>query len=259
MLANICVESHLREFLEQGFEVAIVRDATAGPRHPVWGDGYKAAMINYHLSHTLCYRPMKLLIAYVDRHDGVFGMTADGLIACVSKFCPRETARRAVAVKSRGISITAHIDHAAAVGMELRPTEVLIFGNPRAGTPLMQAVQTVGIDLPLKVLVWQDEDGMTWLAYNDPQWLAHRHGAAAGLDRNLHAMADALAAVAREETRHPHRNGSAKVRLYPTYQHERKCPTEGNRGGTMSDVRKTRQVRLARRQATGASRLISRH
>jgi len=89
---------------------------------------------------------------------------------------------------------------AAAIGMELRPTEVLIFGNPRAGTPLMEAVQTIGIDLPLKALVWRDEDGTTWLAYDDPQWLAPRHGVDAGLDRTLHAMADALAAVAREAT-----------------------------------------------------------
>ena len=81
-------------------------------------------------------------------------MTADGLIARVSKFGPKETMDRlAAAVTTRGISIMARIDHAAAaaaVGMELRPTELLIFGNPRAGTALMQAVQTVGIDLPLK-------------------------------------------------------------------------------------------------------------
>jgi uncharacterized protein (DUF302 family) len=131
-------------------------------------------------------------------------MTADGLIACISKFGPKETMDRvAAAVTSRGISIMARIDYAAAtaaVGMELRPTEVLIFGNPRAGTPLMQAVQTVGIDLPLKALVWQDEGGTTWLAYNDARWLAQRHGVDAALDRTLHAMADALAAVAREAT-----------------------------------------------------------
>ena len=131
-------------------------------------------------------------------------MTADGLIACISKFGPKETMDRlAAAVTTRGISIVARIDHAdaaAAIGMELRPTEVLIFGNPRAGTPLMQAIQTVGIDLPLKALVWQDADGTTRLAYNDPQWLARRHGVDAGLDRTLHAMADALAAVAKEAT-----------------------------------------------------------
>ena len=111
--------------------------------------------------------------------------------------------RLAAAVTSCEISIMGRIDHAAAataIGMELRPTEVLIFANPRGGTPLMQAVQTVGIDLPLKALVWQDEDGTTWLAYNDPQWLAQRHGVGADLDRTLHAMADALAAVTGEAT-----------------------------------------------------------
>lgn len=131
-------------------------------------------------------------------------MTVDGLIVCASKFGPKETADRlAAAVTRRGMSIVGRIDHAAAaaaVGMELRATEVLIFGNPRAGTPLMQAMQTVGIDLPLKALVWQDEGGTTWLAYNDPQWLAQRHGVDAQLDRSLHAMADALAAVANEAT-----------------------------------------------------------
>ena len=147
---------------------------------------------------------MKLSIACIDHYEGALGMTADGLITRTSKFGPKETMDRlAAAVTSRGISIMARIDHAAAAaaaGMELRPTEVLIFGNPQAGTPLMQAVQTIGIDLPLKALVWQDEAGITWLACNDPQWLAQRHGLGAGLDRTLHAMADALAAVAREAT-----------------------------------------------------------
>ena len=142
-------------------------------------------------------------------------MTADGSIACVSKFGPKETVDRlAAAITTRGISIMARIDHAAAaaaIGMELRPTEVLIFGNPRAGTPLMQAEQTVGIDLPLKALVWQDADGSTRLAYNDPHGLAQRHGIDAGLDRTLHAMADALAAVAREATAASAEDGSAKL------------------------------------------------
>ena len=100
---------------------------------------------------------MRLLIACVDHCNGVFAITADGLIACVSKFGPKETiAWLAAAVTSRGISIMARIDRAtaaAAVGMELGPTEVLILGNPQTGTPLMQAGQTVGIDLPLKALV----------------------------------------------------------------------------------------------------------
>ena len=132
-------------------------------------------------------------------------MTPDGLTICPSIHGSTETMERlAAAVTSRGMTILARIDHAAAaakVGMTLRPTEVLIFGNPLAGTPLMQAAQTLGIDLPLKVLVWQDDAGKTWLAYNDPTWLARRHGADVGADRILGAMTDALAAVAKEVTK----------------------------------------------------------
>jgi uncharacterized protein (DUF302 family) len=131
-------------------------------------------------------------------------MTVDGLTTCLSRHGPQETMERlAAAVTSRGMTVLARIDHAAAaakVGMALRPTEVLIFGNPRAGTPLMQAAQTIGIDLPLKALVWQDDQGKTWLAHNDPAWLAARHGADAGADRILAAMTEALAAVAKEAT-----------------------------------------------------------
>jgi len=107
--------------------------------------------------------------------------TPDGLTICASNFGPKETLDRlAAAVTNRRMAILVRIDHAATgaqAGMELRPTAVLIFGNPKAGTPLMQATQTMGIDLPLRALVWQDENGRTRLAYNDPKWLARRHGA----------------------------------------------------------------------------------
>ena len=82
-------------------------------------------------------------------------------------------------MKSRGLTVFARIDHAAgaqAVGMALRPTELLIFGNAKGGTPLMQAQQTIGIDLPLKALAFEDAAGKAWLAYNDPAWLTGRHG-----------------------------------------------------------------------------------
>src|SRR5205085_3214284 len=129
-------------------------------------------------------------------------MNPEGLTIRPSSYGPKETMDRlAASVVDKGMAILARIDHAAAAakaGLELRPTEVLIFGNPRAGTPLMQAVQTVGIDLPLKALVWQDEAGAVWLAYNDPAWLAARHGALDGTDRVLRAMTDALVAVASE-------------------------------------------------------------
>ena len=131
-------------------------------------------------------------------------MMPDGLTICSSSYGPKETMDKlAAAVTGHGMAILARIDHASAaakLGMELRPTELLLFGNPRAGTPLMQAAQTIGIDLPLKALVWQDEAGQCWLAYNDPTWLAKRHGANAGMDRILGAMTDALAAVAKEAT-----------------------------------------------------------
>jgi uncharacterized protein (DUF302 family) len=100
-------------------------------------------------------------------------------------------------VRGRGMTVFAHIDHAAgaaAAGLSLRPTEVLIFGNAKGGTPLMQAVQTIGIDLPLKALVWQDASGVTFLSYNDPAWLAKRHSAsgAEAVVGNLSAALDAI-------------------------------------------------------------------
>ena len=80
-------------------------------------------------------------------------------------------------VKAKGLTVFAHVDHAAgaaAVDMPLRPTDLLIFGNAKGGTPLMQSVQSIGIDLPLKMLVWQDAEGVTWISYNDPAWLTSR-------------------------------------------------------------------------------------
>lgn len=106
--------------------------------------------------------------------------SADGLTTLRSSNGPEETMNRFEAeVRAKGLTVFAHIDHAAratAAGLSLHPTELLIFGDARVGTPLMQANQTTGIDLPLKVLVWQDAAGDTWLSYNDPAWIAKRHG-----------------------------------------------------------------------------------
>jgi len=103
----------------------------------------------------------------------------DGLTTIASRHSVKVTIDRLAAdLAAKGITVFARIDHAggaAAVGMALRPTEVLIFGNPKAGTPLMQANQTIGIDLPLKVLAWEDAAGKVWLTYNEPAWLAERH------------------------------------------------------------------------------------
>src|SRR5450631_2789386 len=107
-------------------------------------------------------------------------MAAPGLITLPSSNGPKDTMDRLEsAVKAKGMTVFARIDHAAgatAAGLSLQPTELLIFGNAKAGTPLMQSVQTFGIDLPLKALVWQDASGTTWLSYNDSAFLAQRHG-----------------------------------------------------------------------------------
>ena len=82
------------------------------------------------------------------------------------------------AAKARGLNVFLRVDHAAGaktIGKALRPTELLVFGNPQGGTPLMECAQSVGIDLPLKALAWQDASGQVWLGYNDPQFIANRH------------------------------------------------------------------------------------
>ena len=107
-------------------------------------------------------------------------MAAGGLITLASGLGPKDTMDRLeAAIRAKGMTVFARIDHAAGaaqVSLTLAPTELLLFGNAKAGTPLMQSAQTIGIDLPLKALVWQDASGKTWLSYNDPLWLAKRHG-----------------------------------------------------------------------------------
>ena len=124
-------------------------------------------------------------------------MAAQGLTTLPSSHGPKDTMDRLEAVvKAKGMTVFARIDHAAgatAVGLSLRPTEVLIFGNAKGGTPLMQSRQTIGIDLPLKALAFEAADGTVWLCYNDPAWLAARHGVAGG--EVTKAMAAALAAL----------------------------------------------------------------
>ncbi|HXV80003.1 MAG TPA: DUF302 domain-containing protein [Candidatus Binatia bacterium] len=105
---------------------------------------------------------------------------AEGLIELKSPYSPKDTMDRLEAVvKQKGLTVFARIDHAAGaakVGKKLRSTELLIFGNPKGGTPFMECSQTVGVDLPLKALVWEDASGQVWLGYNDPEFLAKRHG-----------------------------------------------------------------------------------
>jgi len=134
-------------------------------------------------------------------------MATDGLTTIQSSFGPQDTVRRLeAAVKAKGMTVFARIDHAAGaaeVGLALRPTELLIFGNAKGGTPLMQSDQTMGIDLPLKALVWQDAAGKTWLSYNDPSWLAQRHGLGAGAETTVRPLTDVLNALAKAATTPP--------------------------------------------------------
>lgn len=123
---------------------------------------------------------------------------AGGLVSKRSAYPVAETIDRLErAVKDRQLIVIARVDHAAAAqkaGLALRPTQLLIFGNPKAGTPLMQSAQSAGIDLPLKALAWEDDKGQVWLVYNEPAWLAARHGVS---DRPeiIKAMTGALEAL----------------------------------------------------------------
>src|SRR5438309_9852862 len=122
----------------------------------------------------------------------------EGLTSRRSRFGPKETLNRLdAAIKAKGMTVFARIDHAAGAaeaGLKLRPTELIIFGNARGGTPLMQASQTAGIDLPLKALVWQDAAGKTWLSYNEPSWIAQRHSVA-NAEQVVKNLAAALRAI----------------------------------------------------------------
>ena len=125
---------------------------------------------------------MRTLLLPLLLSTALLASAADGLIALKSPHSAAATMNRLEdTVKQRGLTVFARIDHAAGaakVGKTLRPTEVLIFGNPQGGTPLMECTQSAGIDLPLKALVWQDASEQVWVGYNDPAYLAQRHGAA---------------------------------------------------------------------------------
>jgi uncharacterized protein (DUF302 family) len=131
-------------------------------------------------------------------------MAANGLVTLRSRLGTKATLDRLEAeLKAKGMTVFARVDHAAAAkeaGLPLRPTEVLLFGNAKGGTPLMQLAQTIGIDLPLKALVWQDEADQSWLSYNDPSWLAQRHELGRDSDPAVKAMAAALASIAKVAT-----------------------------------------------------------
>ena len=131
-------------------------------------------------------------------------MATTGLVTTPSEYGPTETmARLESAIKAAGMSVFAKIDHstaAADVGMSLRSTEVVIFGNAKGGTLLMQEHQAAGIDLPLKALVYQDESGRVFLAYNDPHWIAERHGLGSEVAAAVEGMVKSVNGIVVEAT-----------------------------------------------------------
>lgn len=129
---------------------------------------------------------------------------AEGLVKVKSAHGVADTADKlANAIDGKGLKLFARINHAEGAeeaGMALRPTELIIFGNPKAGTPLMQCAQSTAIDLPQKALIWEDEEGQVWLGYNDPGYLKERHGIE-GCDKPLENISKALENVASVATR----------------------------------------------------------
>ncbi|HKJ51386.1 MAG TPA: DUF302 domain-containing protein [Gammaproteobacteria bacterium] len=110
---------------------------------------------------------------------GSTAQASEGMITLKSAYSVKQTTDRLDSLlRSKGMTVMKRIDHAAgaaSVGKQMRPTELLIFGNPKIGTPLMQCNPNVAIDLPQKALIWEDDSGQVWLAYNDPNYLALRH------------------------------------------------------------------------------------
>lgn len=127
--------------------------------------------------------------------------TNNGIVSKPSKHSVEQTVEALENIlKSKGVAVFALIDHsgeAEKVGLKMRPTKLLIFGNPKAGTPLMLASPSSAIDLPLKLLVWEDAQGKVWVSYNSPEYLRERHGLPEELLQNI-AVVEGLATKAGE-------------------------------------------------------------
>lgn len=126
---------------------------------------------------------------------------ATGIVSVESRHSLEETVEKFTGIlQAKGVKLFALVDHsgeAEAVGLKMRPTKLLIFGNPRAGTPLMVASPSIAIDLPLKVLIAEDEAGKVWISYSSPEYLQERHGLAAEMTAPL-ASVQQLVSMARE-------------------------------------------------------------
>ena len=131
------------------------------------------------------------------------GLAADGVVTVKSSHTAKQTADRLESIlKKKGMTVFGRVDHAAGAkkaGKTLRPTELIIFGNPKVGTPLMLCQQTIALDLPQKALVWEDNQGTVWLSYNDPAYLAQRHDLT-GCEKVLKKVKGALGNFAKAAT-----------------------------------------------------------
>lgn len=147
--------------------------------------------------------PLALLLVSLTPFAPAQAPHADGAIVVESAHSVADTqARLEQAIEENDlilVNVIAHDENAAAADLELRPTRLVIFGNPAVGTQLMQATQSIALDLPQKMLIWEDEDGDVYLAYNDPAYLAERHDVS-GLDELLGNISNALQNLAEAAT-----------------------------------------------------------
>ncbi|MFO7882953.1 MAG: DUF302 domain-containing protein [Kosmotogaceae bacterium] len=143
---------------------------------------------------TLTFTILVVLITTVS------SCSTDGMIDVKSSFGVKETADRLESVlKEKGMTIFNRVNHSGAakkIGVELRETELIIFGNPKVGSPLMKCQQSVAIDLPQKALIWKDSEGNTWISYNDPKYLKKRHGLS-NYEEVISKIEEALAGIAK--------------------------------------------------------------
>jgi uncharacterized protein (DUF302 family) len=127
-------------------------------------------------------------------------VTNNGIVHQPSHHSVDETlAKLQALLQAKGVAVFALVDHsgeAAKVGMKMRPTKLLIFGNPKAGTPLMLAAPSVAIDLPLKILIWEDDQGKVWVSYNSTEYLAERHHLPPDLTQNIAIVANLAGNIA---------------------------------------------------------------
>jgi uncharacterized protein (DUF302 family) len=127
-------------------------------------------------------------------------VTNNGIVNQPSHHSVDETLARLQAIlQAKGVAVFALVDHsgeAAKVGMKMRPTKLLIFGNPKAGTPLMLAAPSIAIDLPLKILIWEDDQGQVWVSYNSTEYLAERHHLPPDLTPNIGIVANLAGTIA---------------------------------------------------------------